>query len=134
MQVKMPRHRHQVLVVDNCAQAQDLIRRCHQQAEASRAEGQGCMALVLDMCRFVVTKQLEKMRESYWAASSEFGRWSGRLSAESNAERAARQSEKAWVRRNAQEIKRQRRAMGIDPRGLIGRTVMVQCKQFKKGN
>jgi hypothetical protein len=121
----IPRPRHQVRVVDTCAEAQDLIRRCQRQAEANRAEGQGAMAMVLDICRFEVSRQLDKMRESYWSAANEFGRWSGRLSAESNAERAARQAKAAESRADYREM----RLMGY--RSLIGKPVTVTVK---KGN
>lgn len=111
---------------DTRTEAYDMARRCSTQAIYHRQAGEFAIAATFEGCVMALNRQIDRMDNNLSLAVYEFHCWSGKASAESNAERAARQNHKAWAR-----VNRQARQNLSNWQGIIGRQCIVT---IKKGN
>jgi len=116
----------QIRQMDTRREAFDMARRCSAQARYHRQEGEYAVAATFEACVMELNRQMGRMTARIELAVYEFNRWSGKVSAESNAERAGRQAYRA-----IQRLGRQSRQSISNWQGLIGRQCTVT---IKKGN
>lgn len=98
----------QIRQFDTVAGALHYAGRCSYEARQARLVGDFTLSMTLEVCVLALNRQIDRMENNVSLAAYEFRCWSGVASGESNAERAALQTQRAWTRLNSQAARKQR--------------------------